>query len=134
MMSIVFFKDERSTMKECIDIKTLVKRVLDFLGLEMHLLSNAKQVMLFGIESDDVVTCVFEADNGDLIEMPVEHTVNIDSSDLAARIFIDRLGSIKLLSYGMNIETLQPKKTVENPFFGMRSLEEIAMKLDLLGA
>ena len=129
-------------MKECIDIKTLAKRVLDFLGLEMHLLSNAKQVMLFDIESDDVVTGVFEVDNVDLIEMPVEHAVkhavkhavNIDGSDLAARIFIDRLGSIKFLSYGMNIETLQPKKIVKNPFFGMRSLEEIAMKLDLLGA
>ena len=97
----------------------------------MYLLSNAKQVMLFDIESDDVVTCVFEADNGDLIEMPVEHAVNIDGLDLAARIFIDWLGSIKFLNYGMNIETLQPKKIVENPFYGM-TLDELRVKLDLL--
>jgi len=112
-------------MTDDIDIETLARRILDFLDLRMQWFSSSKQVMLFDNESDDVVTCVFEADNGDLIEMPVEHAVkhavNIDGSDLAARIFIDRLGSIKFLSYEMNIETLQSKKVVKNPFFEMRS-------------
>ena len=46
--------------------------------------------------------------------------------------FIESLRPIKKLSYGMDIETLEPKKVLENPFFNYRSLEEIAVKLDLL--
>ena len=130
-------------MADDIDIKTLAKRILDFLDLRMQWLSSAKQVVLFDNESGEFVTAQYEIDNGCLIEMPIESRViesRVDDSsksdelNTAISVFIDRLESIKFWSYGIDLSTLQPKKTVDNPFFGMRSLEEIAMKLDLLGA
>lgn len=130
-------------MANDIDINSLARRILDFLDLRMQWISSFKQVMLFDNESNDLVTAQYELDNGCLIEMPIESRAiesRVDdaskSNELstAASVFIDSLESIKFWNYGMDIGTLQPKKVVKNPFFRMRSLEEIAMKLDLLGA
>ena len=57
---------------------------------------------------------------------------DVDDSEIAYRAFIEALGSIKKLCYGLDVKTLEPKKTLGNPFFNHRSLEEIAVKLDLL--
>lgn len=130
-------------MANDIDINSLARRILDFLGLRMQWISDFKLVILFDNESNDLVTAQYELDNGCLIEMPIKSRViesRVDdaskSNELstAASVFIESLKSIKFWNYGMDIWTLQSKKTVENPFFGMRSLENIAMKLDLLEA
>lgn len=130
-------------MANDIDINSLARRILDFLDLRMQWISSFRQVMLFDNESNDLVTAQYELDNGCLIEMPIESRViesRVDdaskSNELstAASALINSLESIKFWSYGIDIGTLQPKKIVKNPFFGMRSLEEIAMKLDLCGA
>ena len=125
-------------MTDDIDIETLARRILDFLDLRMQWFSRSKQVMLFDNEFDDVVTALYDRGDGCLIEMPIESRVDDASKSnelsIAASVLIDNLESIKFWCYGIDIETLQSKKTVENPFFRMRSLEEIAMKLDLLGA
>lgn len=136
-------KEKDKVMANDIDINSLARRILDFLDLRMQWISSFKQVMLFDNEFDDVVTALYELDNGCLMEMPIESRViesRVDDASksnelsIAASALINSLESIKFWSYGIDIGTLQPKKTVENPFFRMRSLEEIAMKLDLHGA
>ena len=65
---------------------------------------------------------------GDSILLNVEPR----NSNTATEALLECIGMVKRLSYGMDIETLDPVKTVENPFFGIKSREEIAVKLDLL--
>lgn len=121
--------------------KTLVKRILGFLGLEIQWIGSARQIWMTDVETGDVVTVYLELDGeGGLIqerpfEVPRESVllnVNCDGNDIAEKAFLEMIWMVKKLSYGMDIETLEPKKILENPFFGLKSPEEIAIKLDLL--
>lgn len=121
--------------------KTLVKRILGFLGLEIQWIGSARQIWMTDVETGDVVTVYLELDGeGGLIqERPFEVlresvllNVNCDGNDIAEKAFLEMIWMVKKLSYGMDIETLEPKKILENPFFGLKSPEEIAIKLDLL--
>ena len=84
---------------------------------------------------DLVTACVEWSDYG-LFEQPLEVARDSillkDDYEIAYRTFIESLGSIKKWSYGLDVETLEPKKILNNPFFNHKSLEEIAVKLDLL--
>lgn len=126
-------------MSRDIDTRTLMARILGFLGLEMQWIASARQIWLLDVESRDVVTVFMELHDGSLVEKPLEVerenvllNVEIDGEDVAERAFFESLGMIRKFSYGMDIETLEPKKILSNPFFKLGSLEEIAIKLDLL--
>ena len=90
--------------------------------------------------SGDLVTACAEWSGYGLFEQPLEAARDsiflkagaADDSEIAYRAFIEALGSIKKWSYGLDVETLEPKKILDNPFFNHRSLEEIVVKLDLL--
>ena len=120
--------------------KTLVKRILGFLGLEIQWIESARQIWMSDVETGDVVTVYLELEEGGLIqerpfEVPRESVLlNVDctGNDIAEKAFLEMIWMVKKLSYGMDIETLEPKKVLENPFFRLKSAEEIAMKLDLL--
>ncbi len=120
--------------------KTLVKRILGFLGLEIQWIGSARQIWMSDVETGDVVTVYLELEEGGLIqerpfEVPRESVllnVDCDGNDIAEKAFLEMIWMVKKLSYGMDIETLEPKKVLENPFFQLKSAEEIAMKLDLL--
>lgn len=92
------------------------------------------------VETGDVVTVYLELEEGGLIqERPFEIprdsvllNVDCDGNDIAEKAFLEMIWMVKKLSYGMDVETLEPKKVLENPFFGLKSPEEIAVKLDLL--
>ena len=120
--------------------KTLVKRILGFLGLEIQWLGSARQIWMTDVETGDAETVYLELEEGGLIqERPFEvpkESVLLDggctSNDIAEKAFLEMIWMVKKLSYGMDIETLEPKKVLENPFFQLKSAEEIAVKLDLL--
>ena len=121
--------------------KTLVKRILGFLGLEIQWVRSARQIRMTDVETGDVVTVYLELeeDGGLIQERPFEVprdsvllNVNCTGNDIAEKAFLEMIWMVKKLSYGMVIETLEPKKVLENPFFGLKSPEEIAVKLDLL--
>lgn len=120
--------------------RTLVKRILSFLGLEIQWIGSARQIWMTDVETGDVVTVYLELEEGGLIqerpfEVPRESVllnVNCTGNDIAEKAFLEMIWMVKKLSYGMDIETLEPKKVLENPFFGLKSPEEIAVKLDLL--
>ena len=120
-------------MKEEIDIVSLARKVLSFFGLELQWITSAKQIWLIEAMTGDLVTACAERSGYGLFEQPLEAKAGAaDDSKIAYRAFIEALGSIKKWSYGLDVETLEPKKILDNPFFNHRSLEEIAMKLDLL--
>jgi len=120
--------------------KTLVKRILGFLGLEIQWIGSARQIWMTDVETGDAVTVYLELEEGGLIqerpfEVPRESVLlNVDctGNDIAEKAFLEMIWMVKKLSYGMDIETLEPKKVLENPFFQLKSAEEIAVKLDLL--
>ena len=131
---------KRILMMDRIETIDLVKKVLDFLGLELQWITGAKQSWLIEAMTGDLVTACMELPTGELFEQPLEVARDslflksrmINDYEIVYRTFIEALGSIKKLYYGLNVETLAPKKILDNPFFNHRSLEEIAVKLDLL--
>ena len=119
-------------MKDEIDITSLARKVLSFFGLELRWIIGAKQIWVIEAMTGDLVKAHMELPIGGLFEKQFEATRVVDDYKIASRVFIEALGSIKIWSYGRDIETLAPKKILYNPFFKCRSLEEIAVKLDLL--
>ena len=127
-------------MKDEIDIASLARKVLSFFGLELRWITSAKQIWVIEAMTGDLVTACTEQSGYGLFEHPLEAARDsiflkagaVDDSEIAYRAFIEALGSIKKWSYGLDVGTLEPKKTLDNPFFNHRSLEEIAVKLDLL--
>ena len=119
-------------MKDEIDIASLARKVLSFFGLELQLMTSARQIWVIDAMTCDLVKAYMELPIGGLFEKQFKATRVVDDYKIASRVFIEALGSIKIWSYGRDIETLAPKKILYNPFFKCRSLEEIAVKLDLL--
>ena len=133
--------DDHSDNLEDNERKILVKRILGFLSLEIQWIESARQIWMSDVETGDVVTVYLELDGeGGLVqerplEVPRDSALlndNCDGNDIAEKAFLEMIWMVKKLSYGMDIETLEPKKVLENPFFKLKSAEEIAMKLDLL--
>lgn len=123
-------------MKDKIDVASLARRVLNFFGLELRWIIGAKQILVIDAMTGDLVTTCMELSADELFEQPLEVARDSillkDDYETVYRTFIESLGSIKKWSYGLDVETLAPKKILDNPFFNHRSLEEIAVKLDLL--
>lgn len=127
-------------MKDEIEIVSLAKKVLSFFGLELQWMISARQIWIIEAMTGDLVTACMELPTGELLVQSSEVTCDslflksrmINDYEIVYRTFIEALGSIKKLCYGRDIETLAPKKILDNPFFKYRSLEEIAVKLDLL--
>ena len=119
-------------MKDEIDIASLARKVLSFFGLELRWTPGARQIWVIDAMTRDLVKAYMELPIGGLFEKQFEATRVVNDYKIASIIFIEALGSIKIWSYGRDIETLAPKKILDNPFFKCRSLEEIAVKLDLL--
>ena len=123
-------------MKDEVDIANLARKVLSFFGLELRWIASAKQIWVIEAMTGDLVTACVERSGYGLFEQPLEAARDSillkDDYEIAYRTFIESLGSIKKWSYGLDVETLEPKKILDNPFFNHRSLEKIAVKLDLL--
>ena len=119
-------------LKDEIEISRLARKVLSFFGLELRWTPGARQIWVIDAMTCDLVKAYMELPIGGLFEKQFKATRAVDDYKIASIIFIEALGSIKIWSYGRDIETLAPKKILDNPFFKYRSLEEIAVKLDLL--
>ena len=119
-------------MKDEIEISRLARKVLSFFGLELRWTPGARQVWVIDTMTGELVKAHLELPTGGLFENQFKATRVVDDYKIASRLFIEALGSIKIWSYGRDIETLAPKKILYNPFFNHRSPEEIAVKLDLL--
>ena len=122
------------------EIASLARKVLSFFGLELQWLASSRQLWVTEAVSGELVTAFMESPTGELLEQPLEvardsiflKSRSVDGSETASRAFLEALSSVKKWSYGLDVETLEPKKISDNPFFKLGSLEEIAVKLDLL--
>ena len=127
-------------MKDEIEIASLARKVLSFFGLALRWTPGAKQIWMIEIMTGELVTAFIESPTSKSLGQPFDvaggrillKSSLIYDSETVYRTFIESLGSIKKLSYGRDVETLEPKKILDNPFFNHGSLEEIAVKLDLL--
>ena len=127
-------------MTDEIEIASLARKVLSFFGLELRWTPGAKQIWMIETMTGELVTAFMESPAGESLGQPFDVASGrillksslIYDSETVYRAFIEALGSIKKLCYGIDVKTLEPKKTLTNPFFKHRSLEEIAVKLDLL--
>ena len=127
-------------MKDEIDITSLARKVLSFFGLALRWTPGAKQIWMIEIMTGELVTAFIESPTSKSLGQPFDvaggrillKSSLIYDSETVYRTFIESLGSIKKWSYGLDVETLKPKKILDNPFFNHGSLEEIAVKLDLL--
>ena len=127
-------------MKDEIDIASLARKVLSFFGLALRWTPGAKQIWMIEIMTGELVTAFIESPTSKSLGQPFDvaggrillKSSLIYDSETVYRTFIESLGSIKKWSYGLDVETLKPKKILDNPFFNHGSLEEIAVKLDLL--
>ena len=127
-------------MKDEIEIASLARKVLSFFGLELRWTPGSRQIWMIETMTGEFVTAFMESPTGESLGQPFDVVSGrillksslIYDSDTVDRAFIEALGSIKKLCYGLDVKTLEPKKTLTNPFFKHRSLEEIAVKLDLL--
>ena len=103
-------------------------------------MASARQIWIIEAITSDLVIAYMESPTGELLVQPPEVTCDslflksrvLDDYKIVYRTFIEALGSIKKLCYGLDVKTLAPKKILYNPFFKCRSLEEIAVKLYLL--
>ena len=127
-------------MKDEIDIASLARKVPSFFGLALRWTPGAKQIWMIEIMTGELVTAFIESPTSKSLGQPFDvaggrillKSSLIYDSETVYRTFIESLGSIKKWSYGLDVETLKPKKILDNPFFNHGSLEEIAVKLDLL--
>ena len=127
-------------MKDEIEIASLARKVMSFFGLELRWTPGAKQIWMIETMTGELVTAFMESPTSASLGQPLDvaggrillKSSLIYDSDTVYRAFIEALGSIKKLCYGLDVKTLEPKKTLGNPFFKCGSLEEIAVKLDLL--
>lgn len=130
-----------------VDAKDLVKKVSRFLGIEFRLLGGIrKYIQVVDAATQELVTTFVEVPNVGLVhnvcllETPVVE-ISVDSR-LATKAIDDRktfalaclelLGKVKMLGFGLDCMTFEPKKTLDNPFFGLKSPEELALKFDLI--
>ena len=122
------------------EIASLARKVLSFFGFGLQWIASTRKVWIFETMTCEMVTAVIELPTGQLLEEPLEVARDsillksrvVDGSEIASRAFLEALSSVKKWSYGLDFETLEPKKILDNPFFKLESLEEIAIKLDLL--
>ena len=127
-------------LKDEIDIASLARKVLSFFGLELRWTPGARQIWMIETMTGELVTAFIESPASESLGQPFDVSSGriilksslIYDSDTVYRAFIEAISSIKKLCYGIDVKTLEPKKTLGNPFFKHGSLEEIAMKLDLL--
>ena len=127
----------------------LAKRVLDFFKIELQVRPISHLVWPTAAEDGDRVVLIYDFSREAGEKKQLEHGILLDDAcriwqesslfvDEVGRgedeklLFLESLGMLREVKYGLDIRTLEPKRVVVNPFFGCKSFEEIGVKLDLI--
>lgn len=127
----------------------LAKKILGFFGIELQVRPVSHLVWPTAAEDGDRVVLIYDFSREAREKKQLEHGVLLadggriwqESSlfvDEVGRgedeklLFLESIGMLKEVRYGLDIRTLEPKRVVVNPFFGCKSWEEVAVRLDLL--
>lgn len=125
----------------------LAKRVLDFFKIELQVRPVSHLVWPTAAEDGDRVVLIYDFSREAGEKKQLEHgTLLLDSHGILQEsslfiddigedeklLFLESLGMLIEVRYGLDIRTLEPKRVVVNPFFKCKSFEEIGVKLDLI--
>ena len=134
-MSLKFKRKSKSML----DAKVLAPQVLKFLDLKLDSFKTAfdaeqgrwmESLCLEELNTSRPVTMVVLNMSA---SVPVFHRMELRSKlHCRHEAFLEALGKVDEFCVWDNLIDFIPSKKVENPFRGCKSLEEIAMKLDLL--
>lgn len=109
-----------------IDTSSLSKKILDALGLSIVWMRGSGAGWFVDASTHDIVLGI---GNGQEIDIDGNGSTAEAGIDILA---LDAVLKVKSFAYGLDCRTMAPKKIVSNPFFGLKSYEEIAVQLDLL--
>lgn len=110
-----------------IDISSLSKKILDALGLSIAWMRGSGVAWFIDASTRNIVLGI--GANGQEIDIDSNSSTMTNSIDILA---LDAVLKVKSFAYGLDCRTMAPKKMVSNPFFDLKSYEEIAVQLDLL--
>lgn len=131
--------------------KKLAEKILGFFGIELQVRPVSHLVWPTAAEDGDRVVLIhdFSREAGEEKKQLEHGTLLLNSHGILQEtslfvdevgrgedeklLFLESLGMLREVRYGLDIKTLEPKRVVVNPFFGCNSKEEVEMKLDLLG-
>lgn len=125
----------------------LAEKILDFFGIELQTMPISHLVWSFAAVDGDRVVFIYDfsreageekkqLEHGTLLfdggGMLQETSLFVNDVDDASCLFLESLGMLREVRYGLDTRTLEPKRIAVNPFFGCKSWEEVAVRLDLL--
>jgi len=107
-----------------IDYVVLAKKILNFLGIELHWISSTEQICMLNAKSKDKEVVTAELYDGN-------DAVLFNVKSCSEKTFLENLGLIKTFKHGID-DNLNFTNERINPFFALKSLEEIEITVDLL--
>ena len=109
--------------------KELAEKILDALGLYIAWVRGSTAGLFVDTNTHGIVLGI--GADGQEIDIGIDSNSStiVDSTDILA---LDAVLMVKSFAYDLDCRTMAPKKMVSNPFFGLKSYEEIAVQLDLL--
>lgn len=126
----------------------LAEKILGFFKIELQVRPVSHLVWPTAVEDGDRVVLIydFSREAGEEKKQLEHGTLLLDSHGILQEsslfiddigedeklLFLESLGMLIEVRYGLDIRTLEPKRVVVNPFFGCKSWEEVAVRLDLL--
>lgn len=125
----------------------LAEKILDFFRIELQMMPVSHLVWPTAAVDGDRVVLIYDfsreageekkqLEHGTLLfdggGMLQETSLFVNDVDDASCLFLESIGMLKEVRYGLDTRTLEPKRVAVNPFFGCKSWEEVAVQLDLL--
>lgn len=110
-----------------IDISSLSKKILNVLGLSIVWMRGSGIGWFVDASTHNIMLGI--GANGQEIDIDSNSSTMTDGIDI---LVLDAVLRVKSFTCGLDYRTMAPKKMFLNPFFGLKSYEEIAVQLDLL--
>lgn len=142
--------DEEEDRKLEEEKEKLAEKILGFFGIDLQVMPVSHLVWPTAAGDGDRVVLIFDfsreageekkqlehgillADGGRIFQESSLFVDEVGRGEDEKLLFLESLGMLREARYGLDIRTLEPKRVVVNPFFGCKSWEEVAVRLDLL--
>lgn len=142
--------DEEEDRKLEEEKEKLAEKILGFFGIELQVMPVSHLIWPTAAGDGDRVVLIydFSREAGEE-KKQLEHGILLADGDRIFQesslfvdevgrgedeklLFLESLGMLREVRYGLDTRTLEPKRVAVNPFFGCKSWEEVAVRLDLL--
>ena len=128
----------------------LAEKILGFFGIKLEVMPVSHLVWSTAAEDGDRAVLIYDfsreagekkkqlvhgillADGSRILQESSLFVDEVGRGEDEKLLFLESLGMLREVRYGLDIKTLEPKRVAVNPFFGCKSWEEVAVHLDLL--